>query len=187
VYNPAGIMLANLRALFGVVVDIILLRRGPEHLPASTMLLGVTIGVYFVVDSIVAASLSLLVPKRVASLAIGVTATLVWYHVALSVVKKRERFAQLLTALFIVSTVFTPLFMPMVSMVMAQQEAKQQPSALFMLLMLGVLAWAVVVYVRMVRSAFEWPWPAALLMIIGQECFTLLIFILVFGGPQAAV
>ena len=39
VYNPAGIMLANLRALFGVVVDIVLLRRGPEDLPASTVLL----------------------------------------------------------------------------------------------------------------------------------------------------
>ena len=43
VYNPPGIMLANLRALFGVVVDIVLLRRGPEHLPASPALLAVTI------------------------------------------------------------------------------------------------------------------------------------------------
>jgi hypothetical protein len=186
VYNPAGIMLANLRALFGVVVDIILLRRGPEHLPASTLLLAVMIGVYLLVDSIVASSLSMFIPKRLASLVIGITATLVWYQVALSVVKKRERFTQLLTALFAVSTVFTPLFMPLVSMVLAQQEAKQQPSAVIMMLMLAMLVWAVVVYVRVVRSAFEWPWPAGLLMIIGQECFTLLIFILVFGGPQAA-
>mgnify|MGYP003693691237 CR=1 FL=1 len=40
VYNPAVIMLANLRALFGCLVDIILLRRGPEHLPASAAAAG---------------------------------------------------------------------------------------------------------------------------------------------------
>jgi hypothetical protein len=185
VYNPAGIMLANLRALFGVVVDIILLRRGPEHLPASTMLLAIMIGLYLLVDTIVAASLSMFAAKRLAGLAIGITATLVWYHFALLVVKKRERFTQLLTALFVVSTVFTPLFMPLVSTVLTQQEAKQQPSTILMMLMLVLLAWAVVVYVRVVRTAFEWPWPAALLMIIGQESFTLVIFMLIFGGPQA--
>ena len=42
-YNPAGIMLANLRALFGCVVDIILLRRGPEALPAAQGLLVVLV------------------------------------------------------------------------------------------------------------------------------------------------
>jgi len=43
VYNRPGIMLANLRALFGLLVDIVLLRRGPESLPASPSLLVIVI------------------------------------------------------------------------------------------------------------------------------------------------
>jgi hypothetical protein len=186
VYNPAVIMLANLRALLGVIVDIVLLRRGPEHLPASNVLLAIMIGVYLLVDSMVSVWLNAFDAKRLITLAIGITATLVWYHFALIIVKKRERFAQLLTGLFAVSILFTPLFIPMANTIVAQSAAKQEPSQAFVLLMLGVLVWAMVIYVRMVRAAFEWQWPSALLMIIGQECFTLLLFFLIFGAPQAA-
>ena len=45
-------MLANLRALFGVFVDIMLLRRGPEHLPASPVLLGIVVAVDVILYSI---------------------------------------------------------------------------------------------------------------------------------------
>jgi hypothetical protein len=179
-------MLANLRALLGVIADIVLLRRGPEHLPASNVLLAIMIAVYLAVDSMVASWLAVFEPKRIITLVIGITATLVWYHFALIAVHKRERFAQLLTGLFALSALFTPLFIPMASTVMAQTEAKEQPSQAFMLLMLGVLGWFMVIYVRMVRSAFEWRWPAALLMILGQELFTLIIFFLIFGGAQPA-
>jgi hypothetical protein len=186
VYNPAGIMLANLRALFGVVFDIVLLRRGPEHMPASAVLLAFVIGAYIVVDSTVAAALSLFETRRMVGLLLGIATTLLWYHVALSAVKKRERFVQTLTALFAISILFTPFILPMLGTVLVQAQAKQQPSQAFMLMFLFVVTWAVVIYVRIVSAAFDWPWPAALLLLIGQEAFTIAIFLLIFGAPQGA-
>ncbi|MBC8028459.1 MAG: hypothetical protein H7Y89_20900, partial [Steroidobacteraceae bacterium] len=43
-----------MRALLGVIVDIILLRRGPEHVPASPALLAVIIAVYAAAAAITA-------------------------------------------------------------------------------------------------------------------------------------
>lgn len=185
-YNPAAIMLANLRALFGVIADILLLRRGPEHLPASNLLLVSMILLYAVVDVAVASWSSAMDSRRVVALAINIGTTLLWYHLALAFVGKRERFTQLLTGFFAVSAVFTPIFIPMAATVVAQSEAKEQPSQVFLLLMVGVLVWALTIYVRMIRSAFEWPWPAALLMIIAKEIFTLFVISLILGGPEPA-
>jgi hypothetical protein len=179
-------MLANLRALLGVVVDIILLRRGPEHLPASTVLLALTVGLYLAVVGLVNLSTAGFGARHMFAIALGVGASLVWYYGALSMVKKRERFVQLATGLIAVSTVFTPLLEPMKMNLLQQVEGKQSPTQLFVLLMLSLVAWAITVYVRMVRAAFEWPWPAALLLIIGQEVFALVIIYMFIGAPPAA-
>ena len=76
-----------------------------------------------------------------------------------------------------------PLLVPMLNSVVAQMQAKEQPPQLVSMLSLFLLVWLVVIFVRIVRAAFEWPWPAALLLVIGQEIFSVLVFVLVFGGP----
>jgi hypothetical protein len=119
-------------------------------------------------------------------LILGIASMLLWYHVALLLAKKRERYPQTMTAIFGVRTIFAPLLLPMMNSVTVQVQAKQQPSQFFMLLALFLLVWLVVVFVRIVRSAFEWPWPAALLLVIGQEIFSILVFVLFFGAPTAA-
>ena len=106
-------MLANLRALFSVVVDIILLRRGPEQLPASTVLLYATVGIYLVISAMVVASVSTPDGNWPLELIIGAASMLVWYQVALQLAKKRERYPQTMTAMFGVSTIFAPLLVPM--------------------------------------------------------------------------
>jgi hypothetical protein len=110
---------------------------------------------------------------------------LIWYQVALQLAKKRERFQQTMTAMFGVSTIFAPLLVPMLNSVVTQMQAKEQPSQFLSMLSLFLLVWLVVIFVRIVRSAFEWPWPAALLLVIGQEIFSILVFVLIFGGPAA--
>ena len=45
VYNRRAIMLVNLRALLVRLIDIVLLRGGPEQLPASAGLLAVVVAV----------------------------------------------------------------------------------------------------------------------------------------------
>ena len=179
-------MLANLRALFSVVVDIILLRRGPEQLPASSVLLAVTVAIYVAISAMVIASVSTQDANWPLELVIGTATMLTWYQVALQLAKKRERYAQTMTAMFGVSTIFAPLLVPMLSSVAAHVQAKQQPSQFITMLALFLLVWLVVIFVRIVRAAFEWPWPAALLLVIGQEIFSILVFVLVFGAPTGA-
>jgi len=179
-------MLANLRALFSVVVDIILLRRGPEQVPASSVLLAVTVAIYLVISAMVVASVSTPDGNWPLELIIGAASMLVWYQVALQLAKKRERYPQTMTAMFGVSTIFAPLLVPMLNSVATQVQAKQQPSQFITMLALFLLVWLVVIFVRIVRAAFEWPWPAALLLVIGQEIFSILVFVLVFGAPAGA-
>ena len=45
-----------------------------------------------------------------------------------------------------------------------------------------IFIWAVVVYVRIVRLAFEWPWFLALLLLLGQFFALMLVISLLFGG-----
>ena len=52
VYNRRAIMLVNLRAVLARVVDIVLLRAGPETLPASTGLLAVVVAVNVAVSAV---------------------------------------------------------------------------------------------------------------------------------------
>jgi uncharacterized membrane protein (UPF0136 family) len=179
-------MLANLRALFSVIVDIVLLRRGPEQLPASPVLLAAVVGVYLVISSLVAASVSVQDRNWPVELLIGTATMLIWYQVALRLAKKRERFPQTMTAMFGVSTIFAPLLVPLLNSVQTQILAKQQPSQFTAMLALFLMVWLVVIFVRIVRSAFEWPWPAALLLVIGQEIFSVVVFVLVFGTPGDA-
>jgi hypothetical protein len=178
-------MLANLRALFSVLVDIILLRRGPEQLPASPVLLALVIGAYLAISAMVVASQTVTDRNWPLELFIGTASMLIWYQVALQLAKKRERFQQTMTAMFGVSTIFAPLLVPMLNSVVTQMQAKEQPSQFLSMLSLFLLVWLVVIFVRIVRSAFEWPWPAALLLVIGQEIFSILVFVLIFGGPAA--
>ena len=179
-------MLANLRALFSVVVDIILLRRGPEQVPASTVLLAVTVAIYLAISAMVVASVATTDGNWPVELIIGAASMLVWYQVALQLAKKRERYPQTMTAMFGVSTIFAPLLVPMMSSVAASVQVKQQPSQFITMLALFLLVWMIVVFVRIVRAAFEWPWPAALLLVIGQEIFSVVVFVLVFGAPTGA-
>ena len=112
-YNPAGIMLANLRALFGVVIDIILLRRGPESIPVSQVLLAfvvaLNVGGSLLLGRIDAGSLGQALAQSLA----GCAVLLAWFHAALTLARKRERFLQTMTALFAVNALFLPAVVPL--------------------------------------------------------------------------
>jgi hypothetical protein len=71
-------MLANLRALFGVIADIVLLRRGPENLPASLPLLVFTVALYAVVASFVASAFAPPEENWPVSIGTVIVVTLLW-------------------------------------------------------------------------------------------------------------
>ena len=136
-------MLANLRALFGVIADIVLLRRGPENLPASLPLLVFTVVLYAVVASLVASVFAPPEENWPVSIGTVIGVTLLWYQVALRMANKRERFLQTLTAMFAVQVLFAPLRMPVVSALLAQaqayEESKIPPSTALTLLAMFIM------------------------------------------------
>jgi len=187
VYNPAGIMLANLRALFGVVVDITLLRRGPESVPASQLLLAVLVALN------VAGSLLLgrVDPNSfglaLAQAVVGGLVPLAWYHAALIIASKRERFLQTMSALFGVNALFLPVAIPLFTALLPYLEKPDpasQPPGTLMLLAAALGIWLLIVQVRIVRLAFECHWVGALLLVIGQLFMAGLVSMLLFGSPE---
>jgi hypothetical protein len=180
-------MLVNLRALFGVFVDIILLRRGPEQLPASPALLAIVIAIYAALTAIAVSSLSIPTPDWQGKLFVGTLLALVWYQAAFVLARKRERFTQTMTATFAASALFTPALVPLASALFAQQAAKPETvSAPLAGLTFIVSVWLFVIQVRIVRAAFEWPIPVAIGFIIAQQIIAMVVLYMLFGVPEKA-
>jgi hypothetical protein len=178
-------MLANLRALFGVLLDIILFRRGPESLPASFALLVCVLAAYAVVTALVASRIAEPQHSWPLELAVGTSVTLLWYHVTLTLARKRERFAQTMTALFACRTLFTPALLPVGAAVNTHIKATETAPAALGIFMVGLFVWLFVVEVRIARAALEWPTPGAVGLVLGQEFAVLLVFTFLFGMPEA--
>ncbi len=181
-------MLANLRALFGVVIDIVLLRRGPEQLPASPALLAITMAAFAVVAATVSSQVATSDPNWPIELAVALVMIPLWYRVALQLAKKPERFLQTVTAMFAVLLLFAPLAVPAIGILMEQQKAyettKVPPSGLLTLVVLTLVVWRFVIYVRITRAAFEWPVIPAVILVLAQE-FAMLLVLLALSGVAA--
>src|SRR5579871_2932352 len=96
--------------LIRLFAQIALLRRGPQDLPASGLLLALAVSAYFAVNCVVA---SLLPPMSgwLAHLAVDVAFTLAWYYGLLRVAGRPERTLQTSTAVFGYQAVLTPLLL----------------------------------------------------------------------------
>jgi len=181
-------MLANLRALFGVFVDILLLRRGPEHLPASPALLGTLVVLNFVLSS-VAEKLVLPSPKPEAPASwlvqIAVFAIiLLWFRVAFQLAHKPERYVQTMIAMFgvnILTLPTLPLFAALLPYA-AQQPGGEPAPGLLLLAAALVWVWLLAVLVRIVKSAFEWPWFGAVVFVVTSSFGILILLGLLFAG-----
>jgi len=186
VYNPAGIMLANLRALFGSVVDIILFRRGPENLPASQALLAIVVALSIVGLVAMSAVASLPASRALLGGLIGSGVMLLWFRAALALANKRERFLQAMTAMFGVNTLFLPLMVPLLGALapyMEKADANTPPPPALLLIFMFVMVWGFVVEMRIVRAAFECPWLVAALLLIGEFFAANVVAMLFFGEP----
>jgi hypothetical protein len=179
-------MLVNLRALFGVFVDILLLRRGPEHLPASAVLLGIVVAVdiilYSLVDRLfvrpVAPQLATSFPQMVA----GALLTLLTFRIALHLANKSERFVQTMTAMFAANTMTVPALPLAAALIQYTGKPGGEPAPI-LLLMMGAVAgiWMIAVLVYIVKSAFEWSWLQAALMLVASNIGIAILLGLIFG------
>ena len=106
-------MLANLRALFGRLVDIILLRRGPEQFAGIAPLLVLMVALNFVAvrdlrRSVVSARRRPMPCVQVCRSSPALV-MLLWFRWRFQLAQKRERFLQTMTRCSASSTMFLPL------------------------------------------------------------------------------
>jgi hypothetical protein len=186
-------MLANLRALFGVVVDIILLRRGPEQLPASPLLMTVVVAVNCVVYGVAYHSQILPFLPEASSrwpldMALSTLLTLVWFRVAFKLVHKPERFVQTMIAVFATNTLFLPLELALIGQLLPFILKKPPVAApgLLVLAMCIVAVWTLTVLVRIVRLAFEWSWVRSIVFLFAGNIAIAIILSILFGSSQGA-
>jgi ABC-type phosphate/phosphonate transport system permease subunit len=187
-------MLANLRALFGVVVDIILLRRGPEQLPASPPLMAVVVAINCVVYGVAYHSQILPFLPEASSrwwlldMALSTLLTLVWFRVAFNLVKKPERFVQTMIAVFATNTLFLPLELALIGQLLPYllQKPPVAAPALLVLAMCIVAVWTLAVLVRIVRLAFEWSWVRSIVFLFAGNIAIAIFLSILFGSSQGA-
>ena len=142
-----------MRELVRLFTDITLLRRGPQDLPASPLLLVLTIGAYlglFVLAGELAPRQQLPLQGLLYALF-----TVVWYVVLLKIVGRPERALQTITGLFAVQIVLTPL--QLAAEVLLQHFPQDSPSALPIVTVAFVIViWLIVASSRVVKAALEW-------------------------------
>jgi hypothetical protein len=182
-------MLVNLRLMLGVIVDIILMRRGPEHLPASNAILAIVVVLFIAVYALATVASGGAPRDWPLQLLVSTVIALLWFRLALVLLKKRERYAQTMTAFFGTYTLFLPALVPLTAKVVPYLQKKAEagaapPSALAIVFTILAL-WLLVVQIRIVHAAFEWPYFAAVLFIFGQGFVNLLVFVTLFGVPQS--
>jgi hypothetical protein len=163
-----------MRELLALFLQISLLRRGPQDLPASTLLLVLTVLAYLAVNLLVSAALPAAVPPPaglraglVEQLAISTAFTLGWYFALLRVVRRPERTLQTTTAVFGLQTILTLPWLPCEWLVQHfGEDATWQVPITCAALMLA--AWLIAANSNIVKAALEWSAMASVALVILQ-------------------
>ncbi len=167
-----------MRDVIRLFVQIALLRRGPQDLPASTFLLVVTVIGYAVVVVVVS---SLLPPTSAWSmpLLVYVLFTLAWYIGMLRLVGRPERTVQTVTAVFgLQAVVSPPMIVSQWLMRRFGQDSDWQLPIAFSGLVLVI--WLIAALSQVVKAALEWSTAASVALVILQIAAAQLVAIAVF-------
>ena len=153
--------------LLRLFAQISLLRRGPQDIPASPVLLLATVFGYIAVTCLVSALLPPSAGPWLLPLIIEVLFLLAWYAVLLRLVRRPERFLQTTTALFGYQTLLAP---PLIASSWLIQQFEKD-SAWFLpasLIALVLVIWKVAAGSHVLRAALEWSMPASVAVMILQ-------------------
>jgi hypothetical protein len=171
-----------MREVIRLFVQIALLKRGPQDLPASTFLLVASVIGYVVVSVVVS---GLLPPSGAwsAELVIDVLFTLAWYIGLLRLLGRPERTVQTLTAMFgLQAVVAPPLIASQWLMRRFGQDSDWQLAIAFGGLVLVI--WLIAALSQVVKAALEWSTAASVALVILQIAVGQLLVLAVFpAGP----
>jgi len=155
-----------MRELLRLFGQIALSRRGPQDLPASPLLLAVTvvcyIAVYFGMGTLLPP-----VDSWRSQLFVEVAFTLVWYAILLRAFGKPERYLQTTTAMFGYQLVLAPLWIAAIylSRNFSDDSPLQFPAAI---IGLAILIWVIRAGGYVLKAALELPTAACVVLFILQ-------------------
>jgi hypothetical protein len=163
--------------------QIALLRRGPQDLPASRLLLVLTVVAFFTVNFVVS---SLLPPESRwrESLVVATLFTLAWYLLLLRLAGRPERTLQTTTAVFGFQTVLAPLVVGCGWLVrrFSEDSPWQMPIVCAALL---VLAWVIAANSYIVKAALEWSATSSVALVILETLAGWLLQVALFTPVKA--
>jgi hypothetical protein len=173
-----------MKELIQAYTQIALLRLGPQDLPASRLLLAVTMIAYFGV-SLVVIRLMPPLPGWEEHPGLDILFWLVWYFVLLRLAGRSERILQTTAAVIGFQTI---LAAPMVvadwlMLRFAKDETWQLPVALMWLML---FIWMIAANSHVVKTAFEWSSFASvalvILQIFAQQLLMIALFVPITAG-----
>jgi hypothetical protein len=156
-----------MKELIQLFTQIALLRRGPQDLPASLLLLTMTIVGYFGINFLVSSLMPSIKGWPDAHLVVDVVFTLAWYVVLLRIAGRSERTLQTTTAVFGFQAVLSPLVVVSEWLMLrfAKDATWQLPVALMWLML---FIWVIAASSHVVKAALEWSSPASVALVILQ-------------------
>lgn len=147
--------------------QLLLLRRGPQDLPGSGLLLLLTVIGYVIVNC-VACSIFPPADNWPVLLLIDVGFLLLWNACLLKLARRPERSLQTITAVFGYQLLLAPLLVPLgwLQRRFAGDPAWHGP---LMFVGLGVVVWAITINSRIIHAALERSMTASVFLVIGQN------------------
>ncbi len=156
--------------------DIALLRRGPQDVPASSLLLAITIIGYCAVDSMSNFALPLPNNPWFQILLIDVPFTLAWYGVLLRFFRRPERVLQTTTAVFGFRAVLAPVLVG-AEWVYTRFGADRSWQLPLTAGYVAVLVWAVAANSRILKAALEWTMFQCVALVLLEAMASLLLLV----------
>jgi hypothetical protein len=171
-----------MRDLIQLFTQIALLRRGPQDVPASALLLALTVGGYFVVNFVVSSFLPPIGPW-LGQLVVDVVFTFAWYVVLLKLVGKPERFLQTATAVFGFQAVLAPVLVTSgwLANRFTHDAVWQLP---VYMIALGLLIWVIAANSHVVKAALEWSSGASVALVVLQNLLGNLLVLALFPATN---
>lgn len=155
-----------MKELFGLFAQIAISRKGPQDLPASYLLLALTVLGYWLIRYVVSSLAPPAEHWRV-HLLVQIVFTLVWYAALLRAVGKPERFMQSATAIFGAWLLLEPPWVIAVHFWqgLPQQHVLYAPMAI---LALAITIWIIRAASYVLKHALELPILACVILTILQ-------------------
>lgn len=169
--------------LLRLFLDITLLRRGPQDLPASGVLLALAVLAYFAVNFAVSSVLPPLPGRWLPHLLVDIGFTLAWYLLLLNLLRRGERFLQTTTAVFGFQTLLAPVWIASAWMI---RHFQNDTTWLFVASLFGILmlVWMFAVNGHILRAALEWPLVGCIALVLLQTAVGQILLVALF--PPAA-